>query len=73
MKPKLIAITGASLALIGIFIAGMGIGMNARYDGQGSGTRLTWIGIAITFVFALGTIFFSIQQAKKTKDNSDRQ
>lgn len=73
MKPKIIAITGVCFALIGIFIAGLGIGMNDRPDGQGSGTRLTWIGIGITFVFALGLMFLSIQQAKKTKDASEKQ
>ena len=68
MKPKTITNISLVIAVIGIFIAAIGMGMNAREGQRGSGTVVIWMGIAVIFVFGIGGVLFALSQARKSKD-----
>lgn len=45
------------LAVIGLLIAGVGLGKNAADNPQPGGTVMTWLGIGITFLASFLMIF----------------
>ncbi len=59
MSKKTIRIVGIVIALIGLFVAGYGVGLNGRPGQQDSGTAVTWIGIGITFVSIFAALFLT--------------
>jgi hypothetical protein len=68
LKPKTITNISLVVAVIGIFIAAIGMGMNDREGQPGSGTVVIWMGIAVIFVFGIGGVLFALSQTRKSKD-----
>ena len=68
MKPKTITNISLVVAVIGIFIAAIGMGMNDREGQPGSGTVVIWMGIAVIFVFGIDGVLFALSQTRKSKD-----
>jgi hypothetical protein len=50
MSRRRVLILCIALGVIGLFLAGVGIGMNAREGQQGSGSVFTWSGVAIAIL-----------------------
>jgi hypothetical protein len=68
LKPKTITNISLVVAVIGIFIAAIGMGMNDREGQPGSGTVVIWMGIAVIFVFGIDGVLFALSQTRKSKD-----